>query len=300
MLKRGRMGIIQEIQDELLSPQCILSETMRKAYIPAVKLGLIELKEWLDLETQGYPNDIEQVPTYRCLQGQCRGFTPFHTWENINFDSHISEEELSKIKYKVSIFEIEKLLQNSNTIEFTIALPYSLIRMYNITNCGQLAVFIGRRKLQNIINSAKSVLMADIAKLDDVGIEGNNSNFTKDEKERVKTMVINQTFNVSGGNVENQVATENSNQIQNNGWDAKQIKCIIQMLQSQQDNLEIDENARNTLKHELLIVTKELERSEPQYSIIKQGLKSIRTIVEGAASGVVSQTILHMFHLLGC
>lgn len=294
------MGIIQEIQDELLSPQCILSETMRKSYIPAVKLGLTELKEWLDLETQGYPNDIDQVPTYRCLHGQCRGFTPFHTWENINFDSHISEEELSRIKYKISIFEIEKLLQNLNIMEFTIVLPYSLIRMYNITNCSQLAVFIGRRKLQNIINSAKNVLMSYIAKLDDVGIEGNNSNFTKDEKEKVKTMVINQTFNVSGGNFMNQTATENSTQTQSNVLDTKQVKELCELISDNMNKLGLDREKLSLLDAELQTLRIELEKKSKNPSLIQRGLQSITNIIEGSTGSIIGQAIMHSLKLLGC
>lgn len=292
------MGIIQEIQEDLLKDSVKLSVILRKAYIPAVKLSLSDLKEWLDKETQGY-DSVDELPQYRKIQGCCKALNPFYGWSIVNFHSKQAERELSIVPYGKTIFEIEDILDKTNYTEFQVQLTTDLIDKYGITGCNSLVSVFPRRKLANIINGAKSFLMAYIAKLDDVGIIGKDSEFTMDEKNKAQT-VVHQTINVSGGNFMNQVATENSEQIQNNGLDAKQIKCIIQMLQSQQDNLEIDENARNTLKHELLIVTKELERPEPQYSIIKQGLKSIRTIVEGAVSGVVSQTILHMFHLLGC
>lgn len=292
------MGIIQEIQEDLLKDSVKLSIILRKAYIPAVKLNLPDLKEWLDKETQGY-GFYDELPQYRKIQGYCKALNPFYGWNIVNFHSKQAEQELSIVPYGKTIFEIEDILNKTSYTEFQVQLTTDLIDKYGITGCNSLVSVFPRRKLANIINGAKSFLMAYIAKLDDVGIIGKDSEFTMDEKNKAQT-VVHQTINVSGGNFMNQVATENSNQIQNNGLDAKQIKCVIQMLQSQQDNLEIDENARNTLKHELLIVTKELERPEPQYSIIKQGLKSIRTIVEGAVSGVVSQTILHMFHLLGC
>lgn len=292
------MGIIQEIQEDLLKDSVKLSVILRKAYIPAVKLSLSDLKEWLDKETQGY-DSVDELPQYRKIQGCCKALNPFYGWSIVNFHSKQAERELSIVPYGKTIFEIEDILDKTSYTEFQVQLTTDLIDKYGITGCNSLVSVFPRRKLANIINGAKSFLMAYIAKLDDVGIIGKDSEFTMDEKNKAQT-VVHQTINVSGGNFMNQVATENSNQIQNNGLDAKQIKCIIQMLQSQQDNLEIDENARNTLKHELLIVTKELERPEPQYSIIKQGLKSIRTIVEGAVSGIVSQTILHMFHLLGC
>lgn len=292
------MGIIQEIQNELLSPQSVLSETMRKAYIPAVKLRLKELKDWLDKETQGYSENIAQVPSYRCLHGQCRGFNFFQMWENINFDSYETGNELSKIEYKASIFEIEKLLQNPNVMEFHIALPSNLIMKYNITNCTQLAIFIEGRKLQNIINSAKSVLISYIAELDDIGIEGNNSNFTQAEKDKAQT-IVNQTINISGGNFMNQIASENSMQELNDGLDIQQIQTIIQLLQSLQNSIEINENTKKELKNELLTITKELQQPLPKSSIIKEGLKSIRTILEGAAGGALTQTVLSIFHLLG-
>lgn len=53
------------------------------------------------------------------------------------------------------------------------------------------------------------------------------------------------------------------------------------------------------IENELLTITKELQQPLPKSSIIKEGLKSIRTILEGAAGGALTQTVLSIFHLLG-
>ena len=88
------MGIIQEIQEDLLKDNVKLSVILRKAYIPAVKLNLLNLKEWLDKETQGYEFN-DELPQYRKFQGCCKALNPFYGWSIVNFHSKQAEQELS-------------------------------------------------------------------------------------------------------------------------------------------------------------------------------------------------------------
>lgn len=292
------MGIIQEIQEDLLNDDIKLSKVLRKAYVPAVKLNLYDLKEWLDKETQGYDFN-DKFPQYRKIYGCCKAFNPLYGWTVVNFHSKEAEQELSILPFGKTIFEIEDMLDKTSYTEFHVQLTTDLIAKYGITGCNSLVSVFPRRKLANIINGAKSFLMAYIAKLDDVGIIGKDSEFTMEEKNKAQT-VVNQTINVSGGNFMNQVATINSKQIQNNSLDMKQVKELYEFLSEDLNKIGLDNEKISLCETELQIIKNELEKDIQNPSIIQQSLKSIKNIIENAAGSVVGQAILHSLNLLGC
>lgn len=292
------MGIIQEIQEDLLNDNVKLSVILRKAYIPAVKLNLLNLKEWLDKETQGYEFN-DELPQYRKIQGCCKALNPFYGWSIVNFHSKQAEQELSVVSYGKTIFEIEDILDKTDYTEFQVQLTTDLIAKYGITGCNSLVSVFPRRKLANIINGTKSFLMAYIAKLDDVGIIGKDSEFTMDEKSKAQT-VVHQTINVSGGNFMNQVATENSNQIQNNGLDMKQVKELYELIFNNINKIGLDEKRISLLEKEIQTLRMELEKETHNPSLIQQSLQSIKNIIEGATGSIVGQAIMHSLKLLVC
>jgi len=292
------MGIIQEIQEDLLKDHIKLSITLRKAYILAVKLNLPDLKEWLDKETQGYDSD-DEFPLYRKIQGYCKALNPLYGWNVVNFHTKQAEQELSVFYYSRTIFEVEDILSTTNFNEFQTPLTSDLISKYGIANCNSLVIVYPRRKLLNIISGAKSFLMAYVAKLSDIGIVGNDSEFTKEEKNKAQT-IINQTINVSGGNFMNQVATEDSKQIQNNGLDVEQVKDIYELIVENINKFNLAEAKCDLLKSELTVLRTELDKDTHNPSLIQQSLNSIKNIIEGATGSVVGQAIMYSLRLLGC
>lgn len=293
------MGIIQEIQEDLLADNVKLSDILIKAKIPATKLNLLEFKNWLDKEIQGYASE-DYLPQYRRIKGICKYYDAFYGWQNMKFSSSQAETDLSNILYSNSIFEIEDILATTSFIEYQTLISANLFQQYNLNKFVNVAIFFPRRSLSNILNGVKGKLMEYIAKLDDVGIEGNNSNFTKDEKERVKTMVINQTFNVSGGNFMNQTATENSEQIQNNGLDIKQVEELCKLISDSRDKLGLDEEKLSLLEAELQKLDMQIRNEVQDTSLIKPLLQSIKNILENAAGSAIGQGFIYSLKLLGC
>lgn len=290
------MGIIQEIQEDLLSDNVKLSIILRKAYIPAVKLNLLDLKEWLDKETQGY-GFHDELPQYRKIQGYCKALNPFYAWNVVNFHSKQAEQELSVIPYGKTIFEIEDMLDKTSYTEFQVQLTTDLIAKYGITGCNSLVNVFPRRKLANIISGAKSYLMAYIAKLDDVGIVGNDSEFTMEEKNKAQT-IIKQIFNISGGNFATQIATENSTQIQNNGLDMKQVKELCELISDNMNKLGLDGEKLSLLEAELQKLDMQIESGYQDNSSIKPLLQSIKNILENAVGSALGQGIVYSLKLL--
>lgn len=138
-----------------------------------------------------------------------------------------------------------------------------------------------------------------LAKLDDVGIIGKDSEFTMDEKNKAQT-VVHQTINVSGGNFMNQVATENSEQIQNNGLDIEQVKELCELISDNRDKLGLDEEKLSLLEAELQKLDMQIRGEVQDTSLIKPLLQSIKNILENAAGSAIGQGFIYSLKLLGC
>lgn len=292
------MGIIQELQKDLLNNQIKLSDILIKAKIPATKLNLLEFKNWLDEEIQGY-EATDLHPQYRHIKGICRYWDTFSGWQNMKFHSSQAESDLSHVLYSKSVFEIEDLLMTTPYMEYQTPISPALIQQYNLNRLYNVVIFIQRRSLSNILNGVRGKLMEYITKLDDVGIEGNNSNFTKDEKDKAQT-IINQTINMSGGNFMNQVTSGNPTQTVNNGLDIQQIQEVCNLILANINKFGLEQAKILLLEAELQNLNTQINNKPQNYSLIQQSLQSMRNIMEGAIGSALGQGILHTLKLLGC
>lgn len=88
------MGLLHDIQADLLDAQAPIGPILLKLRYVAAKLGSDVLEEWVKYETEGYPADVE-VPEYRQARLTYRGtFTDgFRTITNVSIPEFIIEKE---------------------------------------------------------------------------------------------------------------------------------------------------------------------------------------------------------------
>lgn len=65
------MGLLEDIQSDILNDDIPLATVLRKALVLASKLGSNRLRDWASYELNGYPNDAE-LPSYRVIQCESR------------------------------------------------------------------------------------------------------------------------------------------------------------------------------------------------------------------------------------
>ncbi len=112
-------GIVLELQRELINPQIRIYDLLLKASLIAEKLELKEIKDWINLEMEGYKG--KEVPEYRILKGKpeyrhyLRGY-----WETLNVVAK-DEENYKKIMHAIStayitnsISEVEEWLKDDD------------------------------------------------------------------------------------------------------------------------------------------------------------------------------------------
>ena len=65
------------------------------------------------------------------------------------------------------------------------------------------------------------------------------------------------------------------------------------------EKLVLNEEARNELKADIDTIESQINSPKPKHSIIREGIKSVRNILEGAAGSVLAAELLKMLFKLG-
>ena len=145
--------LIQKIKDTNSS----VSDLLRDAKILSKELD-VALPSWITQELEGYRKD-EQVPQYRKVTGQIKGWNPFYGWIPVVDNGAGLTSELSTRGTSQSISEIEELLSNSSD---SYEMPYPDSVAEQIVEGGfktKLSLFISRTSLTKIVETVRNNLL---------------------------------------------------------------------------------------------------------------------------------------------
>ena len=80
--------------------------------------------------------------------------------------------------------------------------------------------------------------------------------------------------------------------------DLAAVRSFVQTLRQTIDDLALDPDSRREAEAELRTVESQIASPRPKSSIIREGLKSLRQILEGAAGSAAGQLLLELGKLL--
>jgi hypothetical protein len=83
---KSMSSVVLELQRDALDKNVGVSDLLRKALVVARKLSLHDFQAWVENELNGY-RDTFNIPDYREMHGQVRGFNPYRGWLPIMFNS---------------------------------------------------------------------------------------------------------------------------------------------------------------------------------------------------------------------
>ena len=92
-------GIVLELQKEAMDSNADIESLLRKSYVIARKLKLLEFEEWIQCEQEGYGK--KEIPEYRMIQGQLKALNPVRGWIPVVMESAIAEKILRKQNYQI-------------------------------------------------------------------------------------------------------------------------------------------------------------------------------------------------------
>ncbi|AMX01252.1 hypothetical protein A3224_00465 [Microbulbifer thermotolerans] len=272
------------------------SDLLRKAYVVARKLKLSEFLEWIENELNGYKGE---VPEYRMAKGQIRGWNPYNGWIPLMFEDPAEGEALSERACGQSIAELEHLIENGSS-KSTLHMPYpQKIQRQLSQGFGfetEVSLFVGQSALIRVIDSVRNVVLNWALKLEEDGILGEGLSFS--EKEKSSATSIPQSINNFYGSVHapqiqqgNQTAIQVSSTI---NADSQAITEFINELKNNIEQLGLPLDSKAELSSEIATVEAQLQSPKPKTVIVKESLKTIRTVLESASGSAAGQMLIEL------
>ncbi|MBL7557718.1 MAG: hypothetical protein JNM24_17950 [Bdellovibrionaceae bacterium] len=291
-------SLVLDLQKEALSKDVSLADLLRKAFVVSRKLKVTEFEIWIKRELDGYGEvPADQYPEYRKVHGVPKVWHPYHGWKEINFESAEQAEALSTFPVRQSIAEIEHMLVGTNS-QGAFQAPYpgelaaQLMKAIKIQL--QPSLHIQPSSLSNILDSVRNVVLHWALKLEEDGVLGEDTSFTK--QEIASAQQNHYTINNFNGNVSNtqiQQGTINSSQKQNVSVDDldKALADIVKTVQGStatNEQKEIAEMCKDTI-----VSQANLPENIRDQSIIKKAwdkLSKLNTTISLGKAGYAAYT----------
>ena len=295
-------SVVLELQRDALDNNVHISDLLRKSLVVARKLKIDEFERWISSELNGY-SESEEIPEYRWSTGLIKAWNPHHGWQPVLFPDDRIASTVSRRPNGQSISELENLHKNDDGSSiFEMPLPDSvqaLIRKAIKFNT-EIKLFFSSSDIVKILSSARNIVLNWAIKLEEEGILGENLSFTSQEKIAAKET----EYHITNfyGPVENsqiQQHTTNSNQrISKTISDIQTISNFINEVREKVNQIDLKPVDRKELESELVSVEAQVKSPKPKTLIIKEGLKSIRSILEGAGGGVATSLLSKLFEMI--
>jgi len=283
-------SIVLELQKEAMDSSIDLSELLRKAYFVAKKLKIKEFEEWISNELNGYKG--KEIPKYREVHGEPKYFNQFYGYSDYLIGNSDLYGLISNTKLNNPISELEDLYKNSNNkpliFQNNPQIVLEIMKLLN-THSGPEVLFVSPSQLKGIFDHIRKIILDWTLKLEDDGIKGEGMSFSAIEKEKVQEN-LGSYINIVNSQV--QMNTSNSTQIFND-INFEDVKDLIESIGTNLKDLKLTNDNEAKIKDELNTLNTELESSNPNNSVVGEGLKSIRKIMEGSGSTLLTQGVLY-------
>lgn len=287
-------SVVIELQQEAMDKSVKASDLLRKAYVVARKLKLSEFLEWIENELNGYKGE---APEYRMAKGQVRGWNPYNGWIPLMFEDPAEGEAASQRACGQSIAELEHLIENGSS---SLHMPYpqeiqrQLCKGFGYET--EVSLFVGQSTLIRVVDSVRNVILNWALKLEEDGILGEGLAFS--EQEKSSAISTPQSINNFYGSVNapqiqqgNQTAIQVSSTV---NADSEAIKKFIDNLKSNFESLGLHSESKEELSSEIATIEAQLKSPKPKTGIVKESLKTIRTVLESASGSAAGQMLAEL------
>lgn len=290
-------SIVLELQREAMdSDFSNVSNLLKKSLVIAKKLGIKNFEEWVNLELNGYMNNLDNIPDYREITGNLQWFNQVRGWCPAIIENPESLNSISKNKIAQSINELEYLV-NSDSKELILRIPQAiqndLARSFGIQTLFQLS--ISKNQIQSIIDKVGNIILDWSIQLEEDGILGEGISFSQEEKEKAnqQNYIVYYNFHGETSGVQIQQHTQDSTQIQINEMDLQKVKTFISDLHEKLPQIELDEGSQSIVKKQIETINNELQEEKPKNKVIRESMKTIRSLLEGVSGNFIAQSLLY-------
>ncbi|MGR3302689.1 MAG: AbiTii domain-containing protein [Candidatus Scalindua sp.] len=289
--------IVADLQRDALDSSIRVSDLLRKALVVSHKLNLEEFGTWIQHELDGYNEDVD-IPEYRIMYGEIKGWNPYRGWIPVLFGDADEAELLSRRKNGQSIAELESLSANKEAKLHMPFLPEVQTRLAsNMRVPMQVTLFVPNTSITRIIDSVRTIVLNWALKLEDDGVLGEDFSFTSKEKKAAARSAQNITnyFYAPVRNAQMQQGGSQNVQVGSaNNLDLSAIEDLLVKMNAQLDEMGLSSKARQELESEIETIRAQEKSPKPKTSIIRESLRSIRTVLENAGCAIAEQLLIEL------
>lgn len=288
-------GLVLELQADALNRGVSCADLLRKALVLSRKLGVAEIEEWLRRELNGYPLNDDEVPVYRQVHGQIKVWNPYHGWQPLNFGDAKMAEHLSRRKIMQPVGELDALLENKSDGSFQIPFPQETVNaLMNAMDFPlQPTLHVASTSIVGILDAARNHVLEWALELEKQGVIGEEMSFSQEEQQAADRVTYQITNNIgSMHNSQLQQDSQGATQNLSIGLDIQQVLDVVAKIRAHEEELGLNADEASELSTELSTIEVQSKSPKPKATIIRESLKSIRTILEGATGSVAAAGLL--------
>ena len=293
-------SVVIELQKEALDPDASVSQLCRKAYAITRKLNLVELREWLECELNGYGENID-IPEYRQVSVEVKAWNLYHGWQPVYFNDSNDAEALSNTNITQRVAEIESLLRTEKEGTVNLQIPFSPSEQNFLSQAigrrTQVTRMLSDTAVVRILDAVRNIILNWALKMEEDGIMGDDMVFTENERsEAIKDSYNVNNFygEVSSPNI--QQGTSNSVQTQiTKQYTVAEVKNITEEIRNGIKQMNLDPEVMSELDSEIITLEAQAQSPKPKQTIVRESLGSVKRILEGAGGSVAAQLLLQLF-----
>lgn len=286
-------GLILELQADALDPHARTSDLLRKALVISKKLGINEIERWITNELNGY-TEREEIPAYRKIRGEVKVWNPYHGWQPLNFGDPEHGEALSSRTIGQPISELDELREGGKDASLHVPFSQKITNalMRNMEVPLQPSLHVPHTEIVGILDTVRNNLLQWALELEQKGVIGEGMTFSKEEKSAA-TQVTYQITNNIGSMRHSQLQQHfsGSSQVINAALNLEALTELIRLLNSAKSTLPLESSIRAEYVAEIQTLESQASSPKPKTTILAESLKSIRTILEGAAGNVLASDL---------
>jgi len=261
------------------------------------------LVEWLSHELNGYPEG-KDVPEYRNLRGELKVHNPYHGWIPLVMQDTRQAELLSKRGTSQAISELESIANGDEGMVY-VRLPkkieHSLMKSMEVPL--EPALILSRTQIHGLVDKVRNTVLDWALGLEEQGIMGEGMSFSPEEQRQANNMTLHVASlgNVIGTmhNSQIQQGTHNSTQTYTQTLDLDAVARILGELRNRLGEALLPEEQAAQVKSDIACVEAQLAAPKPNVNVIRESLRSTRSILEGLTSSAIFQGIITALGALG-
>ena len=292
--------LILQIQEAALDSKSSVTDALRKAKIACAKLNLKEFGDWIELELNGYQDQvIGRLPHYRQLYGVPQGYNPVRGWQPIQFLSSEALKSWSFVPVAMTISAIEESLKDAKSDD-TLGLPYPAEvakTLRDNLNIGSTSVRIklAVHQAADIVHAVRNILLNWTIDMEKQGILGENLIFSEEERKKSASLTAQTVNNINIAQVGAFAISANNSTVEGSVNSTTTIAHGVRELVQQMEPLVpvagLPISVRSATESALAELKQAACEPAPDRSRLRQGLESLKRVRAPAGETILKLAV---------